>query len=159
MDGTVLLTVTTGVATLVAGQAVVKFVIEPIAALRQTIGAVSLARIEEAQTTSNPGLLSKERNNEASKRLRMLSAELHAHLFKVPRYDLVARVCHLPSRKVVMTAAKNLIGLSNSVFKPSDRIYEQNALRWEKICDSLGISIEDDDRWPRDNTVALRKVS
>lgn len=68
----------------------------------------------------------------------------------IPAYDLNARIFMLPARANVLKASSFLIGLSNSVFRPSDSVYEANAKRAEAIHDALGIFIAETDRWPKD---------
>jgi hypothetical protein len=153
MDGhgatfqTVFLTVFSGVAVYVLGQLAVKLIIEPVNDTKKTIATISHALINFAKVIHNPGVPLRDKIDEASGTLRNLSAQLHSHLFLVPRYQIVARVFGLPSRNNMLIASKNLIGLSNSLHTATDRIYEQNAKRYERVCDSLKIYMEPDDRW------------
>jgi len=149
MDFTVLATVLSGVLTYVAGQLILKLVIEPVQDLKKTIGQISHVLIERANVISNPGVPTSEVMDATSSELRRLSSQLHAHLYLVPAYDKTARVFRLPTRDRILTAASNLIGLSNSVFKARDSIYEANAKRNEGICDALGIYLAPGDRLPK----------
>ena len=146
MDSTVFVTVFTGVLTYVAGQIMVKLVIEPVQELRKTIGQISHALIERANVISNPGVPSEEVITETSKHLRLLSSQLQSHLYLVPWYSGTAKVFSLPSKDNLLLASKSLIGLSNSLHRSTEKIYEQNAARMEKICDSLTIYLPDDER-------------
>lgn len=146
MDSTVFITILTGVLTYVAGQIVVKLVIEPVQELRKTIGQISHALIERANVISNPGVPSDEVITETSKHLRLLSSQLQSHLYLVPWYSATAKVFSLPTKDDLLAASKSLIGLSNSLYRSTEKIYEQNAARVEKICDSLAIYIPDDER-------------
>ncbi len=150
MDWTVFLTVLSGVLTYVLGQLVLKLVIEPVQALRKTVGVISHALIERANVIQNPGIPTEKEMEETSRELRKLSSELRSHLYLIPRYDLTAWVFRLPTAEKIREASSSLIGLSNSVFKARDSIYRINAKRTESVCDSLGIYVADGDRWPDD---------
>ena len=151
MNGwTVFITVLSGTCVFVSGQIVLQFVIVPVQDFLKTIAAICHARVEHAQVTANPGVLSEDRMNETSQHLRRLSAQLHSHLFLVRPYVLVSRLFTLPSRNQVLQASRSLIRLSNSVFSAHEKIYQSNASSWENICDTLGIYIEQDDRWPKE---------
>ena len=143
---TVLVTVLSGVLTYIFGQLVMKLVIEPVHEMRKTIGLISHALVERANVIGNPGVPAEEVMNATSEELRKLSSQLHSHLYLIPRYDFTAKVFRLPSRKAVLDASGNLIGLSNSVFRARDRIYEINASRVVSISDSLGIYVSEGDR-------------
>jgi hypothetical protein len=149
MNCTVFLTIFSGVLTFVIGQVFVKLVIEPVHELKKTLGQISHALIEHANVIANPGVPSKEVIDQASKQLRGLSSQLHAHLYLVPLYVVTARIFFLPSKQNVREASTNLIGLSNSLSQPTPGIYEQSARRIESICDGLGIFMADGDRWPK----------
>jgi hypothetical protein len=146
MDLTVFITVLSGVLTYVAGQIVVKLVIEPVQDTRRTIGQISHALIERANVISNPGVPTEEIIWETAQHLRRLSSQLQSHLYLVPAYTTTAKVFRLPTKDNLLLASKCLIGLSNSVHRATERVYEQNAGRVEKICDALAIYIPDDER-------------
>lgn len=148
MGTTVFFTILTGVLTYVAGQLVPRLLIEPVQELRRTIGQISHALIQYANVIANPGVPTKERMHEASDALRTLSSQLQSHLYLVPRYDTTAKVFKLPAKAELLRAAKALIGLSNSVFRASERVYEGNAKKVERVCDSLKIYLPEDEPWP-----------
>ncbi|MDB5856088.1 MAG: hypothetical protein JWR22_4129 [Herminiimonas sp.] len=146
IDWTVFTTVISGVITYVLGQIVVKLAIEPVQDLRKTIGQISHSMIHDANVILNPGVPSPDKISLTSTHLRQLSAQLESHLSLVPRYTVTAFVFRLPSRTCVLMASKSLIGLSNSLFRSSDRVYDQNAQRMETVCDSLNIYMADEER-------------
>ena len=152
MNSTVFLTVLSGVLTYILGQLVVKLVIEPVQDLRRTIGAISHALIERANVIHNPGVPTEQVMNETSQELRTLSSQLQSHLYLVPTYRVTAMIFRLPSRQEIQAASSALIGLSNSVFRVSEEIYKVNSKRVEMVCDSLGIYLPDDSRWPKEAT-------
>lgn len=117
MNDTVFLTVFSGVLTYVAGQLILKLVIEPVHDMKKTIGHVSYSLIEHANVISNPGVPRQEVMDGTSKHLRRLSSEIHSHLYLVPVYPVSAAIFRLPKKGDVLEASKALIGLSNSVFQ------------------------------------------
>ena len=148
MDSTVLITVLSGVLTYVLGQLILKMVIEPVQEMKKTIGLISHVLIERANVFSNPGVPSKEVMDATSSELRKLSSQLQSHLFLVPRYEQTAKLFGLPPHQKILTASGALIGLSNSVYRASDTVYDANAKRNETICDSLGIFLASGERLP-----------
>ena len=148
MNFTVFLTVFSGVLTYVLGQLVLKLFIEPAQETRRTIGQISHSMIEHANVIHNPGASTPEAMNETSRHLRKLSSQLQSHLYLVPSYEMTSRVFALPSREKLLAASKALIGLSNSVHRATDKIYEQNSKREQIICDSLSIYLPEGERLP-----------
>lgn len=146
MDFTVLVTVLSGVLTYVVGQLILKLVIEPVQDTKKTIGQISHSLIERANVISNPGVPSTEVMDATSSELRKLSSQLQAHLYLVPSYARTAKIFGLPTRACILTASRALIGLSNSVFRASETVNEDNTKRIEHICDALGIYFPPDDR-------------
>jgi uncharacterized membrane protein YbaN (DUF454 family) len=150
MDFTVFFTVLSGVITFVIGQLIVKLLLDPVQDMKKTIAQISHALVERANVIANPGVPTTEIMDEASLLLRKLSSQLHAHLYLVPCYGLTSRVFHLPSKEKLLAASSALIGLSNSVYRADERVYEVNAKRVEQVCDSLGIYLAEGSRWPKD---------
>jgi hypothetical protein len=127
-----------------------KLVVDPVHELRKTIGLISHALIERGNIIMNPGVPSEEVMRSASEELRQLSSQLQSHLYLVPCYKVTARIFRLPSKDEILVASSALIGLSNSVFRASDRAYEANTKRVENVCDSLGIYMREDERLSKD---------
>jgi hypothetical protein len=144
----VISTVLSGVTIYVVGQLIVKLAIEPVQDARKTIAQISHCLIEHGDVIHNPGVPTKEKSIEVSQTLRMLSAQLHSHLFLVPCYRVTAFAFRLPARGKILKAAEHLTGLSSAIFSKSDDIYEEIAKRQAVICDSLGIYFPVDQRWP-----------
>ncbi len=150
MNETIFLTIFAGVITFVIGQVIVKLVIDPVQDMKSTIGQISHTLVLYANVISNPGVTKQELMDEASHALRNLSSRLRAHLSLIPKYKITSKVFGLPSFSRVRTASTALIGLSNSVYRETERVFEQNAKRVELVHDSLGIPLDEDDRWPKD---------
>jgi hypothetical protein len=150
MNTTVFWTVLSGVVTYVLGQLAVKLVIDPVQEMKRTIGQIAHALIEHANVIGNPGVPSREVMDASSKHLRSLSSQLQSHVYLVPGYQTTARVFGLPRQANVLEATGLLIGLSNSLHRATDRVYEHNAKRVEKIHDLLGIYMAPGDRYPRE---------
>lgn len=151
MNHTVFLTVISGVLTYVAGQLVLKLVLEPVHELRKTIGLIAHALILRANIIHNPGVPSTEVMKETSDELRLLSSQLQSHLYLVPKYSFTAKVFRLPTLKQITEASSALIGLSNSVYRSTNDVYRVNAKRVEAICDCLGVYFPEESRWPKDD--------
>lgn len=151
MNETVFLTIFAGVVTFVIGELIVKLVIDPVQNMKSTIGVISHTLVQYANVIANPGTPKQELMDEASTALRGLSSRLRSHLCLVPKYNLTARLFGLPSHQQVCSASRALIGLSNSVYRATDRVFEMNAKSVEHVCDSLGIPMEEGDRWPEDS--------
>lgn len=149
MDTTVFQTVIAGVLTFVVGQLVLKLLIEPVHEMKKTIADIAHTLIERANVIANPGVPAKEVMEEASQELRKLSSRLESHLYLIPIYECTSLLFFLPRHSKVLAARTDLIGLSNGVFRASEGIYRENARRVENICDSLGIYLSEEDRWPK----------
>lgn len=150
MSGTVFWTVLSGVITYVLGQLAVKLLIDPIQEMKRTIGQIAHALIDLANVIANPGVPSRDVADAASKHLRSLSSQLQSHLYLVPAYSASASLFRLPKMAQVVEATGLLIGLSNSLHRATDHVYEHNAKRVEKIHDLLGIYIAPGDRYPKE---------
>lgn len=150
MDFTVFFTVLSGVITFVIGQLIVKLLLDPVQDMKKTIGQVSHTLVERANAVANPGVPTKEIMDDTSDSLRRLSSQLHAHLYLIPSYDVTSKVFCLPTKEKLLVASSALIGLSNSVYRADDLVYETNAKRVEQVCDSLGIYLAEGSRWPKD---------
>lgn len=150
MNYTVLLTVLSGVLTYVLGQIVLKLAIEPVQEMKKTIGQISHSLIEHANVIQNPGIPTEEKMRETSQHLRNLSCQIQTHLYLVPIYKITAFIFRLPTQDQVLKASKNLMGLSNSVFRATSDVYKLNSKRVENICDSLGTYMSEDERWPEE---------
>ncbi|SOD19186.1 hypothetical protein [Nitrosomonas ureae] len=150
MDFTVFFTVLSGVSIFVIGQLIVKLVLDPVHDLKKIIGQISHTLIERANIIANPGVPTREVMDETSNLLRKLSSQLHAHLYLIPTYDVTCRIFRLPSKEMLLAASTHLVGLSNSVYSADHNVYKTNARRVEAICDSLGIYIAEESRYPKE---------
>lgn len=148
MNSTVFLTIISGVLTYVLGQVVLKLVIEPVQEMKKLIGQIAHSLTAHAHIIQNPGVPSEEVMSATSLQLRQLSGQLEAQLYLVPMYSVTAFVFRLPARAKVLSATRSLMGLSNSVYRSTEGVYEGNAKRVENICDSLGLYLAEGDRWP-----------
>jgi hypothetical protein len=147
----IFLTVLSGVITFVVGQLVVKLILDPVHDLKKTIGQISHTLVDRANVIANPDVSTKEEKDETSLLLRKLSASLHAHLYLIPAYVKICRIFRLPSQEKLLSASTNLIGLSNGIYSTNrTKADEWGAKRIETICDSLGIYLAEESRWPKD---------
>lgn len=151
MNSTIFWTILSGILTFIAGQMLLKMIVEPVLEARKTIGLVAHALLNRAAYIANPGLSELESIKAVSSELRQLAAALHAHLYSVPAYPIFSPLFRLPRTEAVLTAVKNLIGLSNSLYDAkSPRVYEINAKRVEAIANSLGLYMHENERCPKD---------
>jgi hypothetical protein len=130
-------TVLAGVLVFLVGQVVVRFVLDPLANQRAIIGEIADRLIFHAAAYMNPGVARQELLEEASRELRRSSAQLQARTHVIPLYDELAKVGIVRSRGQIDEASRELIGLSNSVFK--ERYEEANMGRREKIERALSL--------------------
>ena len=87
---------------------------------------------------------------DTARELRKLSSQLQSHLYLVPAYPITAVVFRLPTRPKLLKAASQLMGLSNSLHRVTDHVYERNAKRVENICDALSIYLPEEERPPKE---------
>lgn len=137
-------TIVAGVLVFVIGQAILKFVLEPLQEFRRTVSEIAHALIEHANVYGNPGLGDEQKLKDASSALRKLSSKLHAQMYLTPKYSHLSKFLSFPSEKAVSDAVTNLIGLSNSVFASGDAL--ANASRANKVRKALGIYIPEGER-------------
>ena len=152
MAWTVALTVVFGVIIFVLGQLVVSLIIEPAQNLRRTIAAISHALVERANVIQDGGLSTKAVMDETSAELRKLSSQLQSRFYMVPLYRITASVFRLPAAEKIRAASGALIGLSNSIVQSRESVYKINAKRVQIVCDSLGIYLDEENRWPKGET-------
>lgn len=138
-------TVFSGVAVYVAGQLVLKLLIEPVHEMKKTIGQISHSLIEHDYVINNPGESSEEAMDGTSRHLLKLSSQLQAHLYLVPVYRKTARLFNLPRENDVRKVSKALVKLSNNVFRARVDEYKENVRQVRMICESLRISPPDDE--------------
>lgn len=137
-------TIVTGVLVFLIGQAVLKFLLEPLQEFQRTVSEIAHALIEHANVYGNPGLGDEQKLKEVSRALRNLSSRLYAQMSLTPKYRYIAKVLCFPSERAISEAATNLIGLSNSVFASGDGV--ANAGRANRIRKALGIYIPEGER-------------
>ena len=124
-----------------AGQAVLRFVFEPIQEQRRLIGEVAhallfYANVYHLHAFKQPDEEQQEDLAEAKKALRALAGRLRASLWVVPFYDPLARLGWVPKKEHVLEAANQLVVWSNSLY--SSRGEERTVPR-RIIADKLGI--------------------
>lgn len=134
----IFLTVVSGTLVLVIGQIALKAVIEPWQHLREAIARVAYVLDLYQAQYGNPGVGTREAQDEAATELRRCMAELSASAFRIPFYDFFARAVKLPSKEDLHEVQKHLWELSNSVHRGStDRLTG----KLEIIQERLGIEL------------------
>ena len=131
------ITVVVGVVVFVAGQIVVRFMIDPVHEQKKHVGLIADALIFYADIYSNPGVIDAEEVvKEASATLRSLAGQLMAKSNGVPLYWLLGALWLVPKWDSVLVARRELIGLSHSLVRGDPA---QNSKSRERIERELGI--------------------
>jgi hypothetical protein len=142
----IFLTILSGVIVFILGQLALKLLIEPIQEFRKTVADIAYALIEYANVYANPGVVGNENEKQASEELRKLSSRLNAQIYLIPFYRLIAKIFGLPPRDKLESTAKDLIGLSNGVFKSSTGLVLTNLKRAKRIRITLGIYVPENEQ-------------
>jgi len=138
-----LLTAILGVLVFVAGQAILRFVVEPVQEQKRLIGEVTHALLFYANRGPigvELGSYPAEHLYEASAHLRDLAGRLRASVFYVPFYDSLARLGVVPTKEDALEAAAQLVGWSNSVLSERSGRDRDNLNRQRIIAEKLGIT-------------------
>jgi hypothetical protein len=133
------LTVCSGVLVLVAGQIVIRFLLDPLTELRKLLGEVSDSLTYYAHVYSNPGVAGEDVLAEAKRVLRQRASQLWAKALSLPLYAVFSFLHLVPSRKSISEASANLIGLSNSVYRGDAALNTKRAI---EIREALGLQKE-----------------
>lgn len=138
-----LITALLAVLAFVAGQALLRFVVEPIQEQRRLIGEVShallfYANVYHLKILKQPDEQRRAELDEARTTLRGLAARLQASLWTVPAYDTLARMGWVRKKEDILTASRELAGWSESLY--GGRTSEVRDKRRRIISEALGIS-------------------
>lgn len=106
-------TVIIGVTAFVLGQAILRFVLDPIQEQRRVLGEIASAHVFFANVSSGTAGESEIAAAEAT--LRSLASRLRSTMWTIPVYSLWAALRMIPSKAAIRTASTSLIGWSNSV--------------------------------------------
>jgi hypothetical protein len=109
------LTVIGGVFVFVVGQIILRFVIDPVLALRQVIAEIADAMIYNAPVIVTPIARSPENVRELRDTLRAKSSLLQTRMMATPWADFFAARGLIPQRASIETAVRSLRGLSHVV--------------------------------------------
>lgn len=121
--------VISGVAVFIAGQALLKFVLEPIHRQRKIIGEVAFVSLMYANVQTHENLefelVELTEPNEAAKELRRLAGELKSTLWTIPFYSFWSALKLTPERENIQKASSSLVGWSNSVHGGNPRPHKE----------------------------------
>lgn len=126
-------TLISGVVVLVVGQIITKFFIEPIHEQGKIIGEIAYSLTMYSNVYSNPGIVKREKMDEASTVLRKCASQLLAVTYSLKLYWLWEKLKIVPQCDAIELASMKLIGLSNFLYDP-----EVNA----KVSNDWGIEIK-----------------
>jgi len=132
------LTIIGGVLVYTLGQIISKFFIEPVHEQAEIIGDISDALVYYAREYSSPGLLPRDMLDEAHEKFRRLASLLKAKTYRIKWYSFFTLFRLVPKLKSIEESSKQLIGLSNSVYRSSDSD-SRSIDRVDKIRKLLGI--------------------
>lgn len=139
-------TILSGVFVFVLGQIFLKMIIEPINALKKTIGSVAHAYLIHAPVLYNPDVVSEEQRKDTATQLRILSGQLHADMSLVPCYRLFGRIFFLPKSDKVYEAAQALVAIGNWLYSNNSAKFEHIIKNWQLAADNLFLYISPRDR-------------
>jgi hypothetical protein len=125
----------------VIGQ-VVKFIVEPVHKLRDTIGRADFLLGYYSDVYTNPRGSSEAHPTEAQERLRTVAFELREKAAALIRLDLFAKLKLTPDEKSIYKASWDFIELSNSLQCPAPLLpsyRESNRERRDGIVQALGL--------------------
>jgi hypothetical protein len=100
----------------VAGQWILKFLLEPIHEQRKIIGEIAHAITYYENVSTFEGSSTRDRVPEASATLRRLATSLDASPYLIPKYEFMSSRGWGPKFEDISIASRNLILLSNSVY-------------------------------------------
>ena len=143
----IFLTVISGVLVFVFGQIINTFYLQPLNKQKETVGKISDAIIFYANLYTSPIIKTdsnfdrKEERQKAHEIFRNLAAELISRTQQIPSYQVFSFLRIVPTKKVIVEARKNLIGLSNGMWPDSDHL-EYNDRRREQLEKQLNLISE-----------------
>ena len=115
-------TVVAGVTAFVIGQAVQRFVLEPIQEQRRVIGDIANALLYLGNVGPLPqwlpdaaSLVLPENHAQATRNIRLLAARLRATLCTIPFYGWWAALRFIPPAERIRKASQSIVGWSNSL--------------------------------------------
>jgi len=126
------ITVAGAVVTLLVGQMVIRFVLEPIIELRREIGLIA----GNVDFYANQMTGDSQKGDEAREVFRKHACRLREILNITVCYDLIHGIWKMPSKKSVIRASMELIGHSNYPKKPN---YDYDRRRDDNIKKFLNI--------------------
>jgi hypothetical protein len=104
-------------AVFVFGQAVQRFLFEPVAEMRKLVGQIATDLVFYRNRFSAPDAIPLEQWIEATDAYRKHAAALRSLPLAIPFYDSIAKFFSLPCRQQTREASHNLIGISNMTYK------------------------------------------
>lgn len=122
----------------VIGQAMLRFVLEPVQEQNKLIGEVAHALLYYSGRGDHYGFQAEELQ-EGRKHLRNLAGRLRASLFYVPFYRVLARLGLVPKKEHTLEAARQLLGWSNTMVNERSSQSVRNEERRMIIASKLGI--------------------
>lgn len=124
-------TIVPATAIFVIGQALTRFVLEPIQEQARTVGRIAFCLLAYADLDPHSHKI--ERLDEASRALRELAAQLRASRRVIPGYGFFALIRCVISRRVLLESSAALVHWSNEVYNGNTRIYRERLAKLLKV--------------------------
>ena len=140
---TVIGSVVSGVFIFLAGQVLLKFVLEPMQGFYHLKGKIADSLIYYADVYFHPGHGDEDRLKDVKKALRRQASELLGRAQIIPLYSFWAFWGLLPCRQDLFKAHQNLTGLAGAVLGGPGASSHDNNRRRKNIVDALGLTIEE----------------
>jgi len=147
---TVAQTVIAGTLIFVAGQLLLKLVIDPVHQLKRTLAEISNTFVRYGHVIHNPDAITPELRDEVYDKLRQLSGQLYGDMALIPWYEQTSFLFCLPRKDKVYEAAKNLIGAGNWMYGNSAKKFDHTVRNIQRACDNLGLYIAPGNRIPEE---------
>ena len=119
--------------------AISRVVLDPLIEARRTIGRISFALIFSATRYSNLDAYTADELNETSTEMRRLGSELLANVRGVPWYGLLAGLRLLRTMDNCDRAAREMIGLSNSILRRDQEACDKSRRAIEELLGLVGL--------------------
>jgi hypothetical protein len=124
-------TIVPATAIFVIGQALTRFVLEPIQEQARTVGRIAFCLLAYADLDPHSHKI--DRLDEASRALRELAAQLRASRRVIPGYPFFSLIRLVISKRVLIESSAALIHWSDEVYNGNTRIYRERLAKLLKV--------------------------
>ena len=155
-------TIVAGVTVFVLCQIILKWLVEPIQNLRESISAVVFHIVNDYSAIQGANIIDKDKALAVSDNLSRLGAKIISNAQLIPFYKRISKALQLPTHDDISFSAKRLLLISNNMFgKESDIHYRLDYYRIE-VAERLGfedsLNLEMTKKQLKDAIDELRKI-